>query len=110
MWKKWNGTRYERMADDAPDVFDALEQRNAERAPAVPAESVVNDQYKPRLIPLQIKDRREFGVYKDLTAIDRRIVIEIDAKHRKHKDIAKRFGLTTSTVSGKYYRAGERCR
>jgi hypothetical protein len=95
------------MADDAPDIFDELEQlyRTYEGSTNVPGESVVNDLYKPALEPLQIKSHRHFGVYKDLTDIDRRIVVEIDVKGRMHQEIAKGLGLTTATVSGKYYRA-----
>ena len=33
MWNKWNGTRYERMSDNAPDVFDALESFYRNREP-----------------------------------------------------------------------------
>ena len=100
---------YERMADDAPDVFDALEQRNAERAPAVPAESVVNDQYKPRLIPLGIKKRGQEGARKPIvTDYELEIIRMRDIDRLSFRIIGRETGYTLGAVTGLYYRSRAR--
>lgn len=108
MWKRWNGTRYERVTDDAWDVFDMIEQvyREREGVRGGTGEAQVNDQHKPVLVPLGIEKRGQEGSRMPVMMDYEFEIIRLkDVDQLSFRKIAKSIGYTLGAVTGLYYRA-----
>ena len=112
MWKKWNGTKYERMPDDEPDIFDAVEQIYRSKEQHYRHDTGTADLYnkhKPELIPEPVKPRERkilSGKHgKKLQALDKRVVVLHDCGGLSFRLVGLEIGLSMSTATGIYYRA-----
>ena len=99
---------YERMADDAPDIFDRAEQfyQQLERERQPSAETIWQAQ-KPELKPEppQKRQKCDNGLYRPVDDLGRRLILGVDRDTQSFSELACALNMTVSATSGRYYRA-----